>query len=163
MSKKWLNESSETLQVYKADKADNVLYDRFIDLGLPVLRKYKSGFLAEMGDIQVCLLIHVLDNADVRVEVCNIDDQGELKSRLDVSGQSAINMIKSFVCDFPSSVLTTSERKPLCLFSQKNTPEEKSIVEKDLKTIGFYQGFMSFLTLKHIVSNKDNKITVAVP
>lgn len=163
MSKRWLNETIENLQSYKSSKADEVLYDRFIDLGLPVLRKYKSGFLAEMGDILVCLLIHVMENSDVRVEVCNIDDQGELKSRLEATGQQAIEVIKSFLCDFPSSVLTTSERKALCLFSQKNTPEEKAVNEKDLKTIGFYQGYMSFVTFKRIVSNKDTKITVAVP
>lgn len=164
-STRWMTESAEMLGG-EFKSIDMPLLDKFVEMGIPVLKRYKSGFLAEMGDILTCLLIHVEDSGNLKVQVCHIDDEGQLKSRTEAVGNHALNVVKAFVKDFPEAVLTTSARKPLCLFAQKSTTDtEKTTTTKDsdLHSMGMFKGYMSFLTFKHIVSDQSQKITVAVP
>jgi len=175
-SNRWMVDSAERLGG-EFKSANMSLLDKFVEMGIPVLKRYKSGFLAEMGDILTCLLIHVEDGGGLRVQVCHIDDHGQLQSRTETVGEKASNVVKAFVMDFPEAVLTTSAQKPLCLFAKKSTPdtsksEESSdsadrrgypLEDPNLHSLGMFQGYMSFMTFQRIVSDQSQKITVAVP
>lgn len=166
MTSRWLTESVEQLADYKS--SDEMLLNKFLEMGLPVLKRCKSGFLAEMGDIMTCLLVHVEDGKDsahgLRVEVCHIDENGQLQARLEVLEDFAARVVKSYLNEYPSAVLTTSNRKPLCLFAKKiDRTETKTSKEAEMNSLGTFSGYMSFLTFKRIVSDQSNKITVAVP
>jgi hypothetical protein len=171
MTSRWLTESLEKLAEYKS--SDEMLLNKFLEMGLPVLKKCKSGFIAEMGDIVTCLLVHIDDSKDstqysLRVEICNIDDTGQLQSRVKANGDLAAQVIKSYLNEYPSAVMTTSGRKPLCLFSKKIDRSETKTgketgKETEMNSLGIFSGYMSFLTFKRIVSDQSNKITVAVP
>ena len=172
-SNRWMTDSAERLGG-EFKSANMALLDKFVEMGIPVLKRYKSGFLAETGDILTCLLIHVEDSGGLRVQVCHIDDYGQLQSRTETVGGKASNVVKAFVMDFPEAVLTTSAQKPLCLFAKKSTPDtskseessdpaDLSLGDPNLHSLGMFQGYMSFMTFQRIVSDQSQKITVAVP
>jgi len=159
---KWLKGSLD--QLIPINFKDMKLIERFIELGTPVLKKCKSGFLADTGDIQFCLLIHLEDDGRFQTEVCVLGDDGELVPRIKEENQAAINIIKSFIIDHPNAVLTTQERKPLCIFSSKNESlKEKS--DAAMGGSGIFVGYMTFNIFKKAVSNPQNvsKLIVAVP
>lgn len=169
-NEKWLNFSTSDLIKTRENSTlaprDEKFLDKFLDLSLPVLKKFKSGFVAEMGDIQVCLLIHLEDNGLIKVEVCSITDEGELKSRIEEKEGKAVQLVKSFITDFPTAVMTTSNRKPLCLFMKKETDTMQTSGFKSGSnegSLGFFAGYMNWETFKGIISKDTNKITVAVP
>lgn len=174
---RWLTESLDALTLDVQHSTTRPLVQKFIEMGIPILKRFKSGFLAETGDIVVCLLIHVLDD-ELKVQVCNIDDQGQLQARLETqSNVQSYALIQSFVQSFPHAVLTTSTRKPLCLFFKHEAKEDQKkrkpnkreeAAPEELNSLGTFQGYMSFDTFARIVKtqtdqNSANKITVAVP
>jgi hypothetical protein len=128
-NERWMSLSSEQLLRTTSSPEEKNKLDKFLNLGIPVLRKIKSGFVADDGDIQVCLLIHHTDEG-LKVEVCHINDEGELFARLVEHGQQATRLLQTFTLDFPAAVWTTSQRKPLCFFTQMK--EQKQLSEKML-------------------------------
>lgn len=153
----WLTDNADALVEVKGDGAS---LEKFLEMSTPVLERYKSGFVACMGDIEVCLCVHV-EKKELRVQVCHIDAEGQLLCRLEETGQRARQMLKSFILDFPEAVITTSLRKPLCLFSQPIVAS----VEKS-NSLGTFQGYMSFRSFTQIMQHAttgSHKVVVAVP
>jgi hypothetical protein len=172
-TEKWLNLSVNDI-IYESkfprDGRDGKFLEKFLEMGIPVLKKYKSGFMGETGDIQVCLLIHLEEDDNLKTEICHINDEGELKSRINCLRSDAINVIKAFSWEFPEAVFTTPSRKPLCLFTNKKDNLYKknalSSAAPDPKiqiSMGMFVGYMNFKTFKQILSVDTNQITVAVP
>ena len=163
---KWMG-LSETSQ-FSSNSNEDVLIGKFIEMGVPVLKKFKSGFLADIGDIQFCLLLHFETNKELKVQLCALDDGGQLVDRLTLTGDQAVKMVKMFVADFPNAVLTTSERKPLCLFAVPSSSGDVDVKKQaadgeDVSLLGVFQGYMNFATFQRIISDKSKKISVAVP
>ena len=132
-----------------------------------MMKKYKSGFIAEMEDIQFCLMVHVLDQDELETQVCCINDQGELLARITERGPKATNLIKCFIFDYPEAIVTTSKRQPLCVFADKDEKLKKSNNKINMKkqegSFGMFMGYMNLTTVKNILSIDKNKITVAIP
>jgi hypothetical protein len=145
----WLTKTMDELLNNHQDHLKNTRYiENFIQMGIPILKKYKSGFLACMGDIQVCLLIDIEDNNNTNVKICQINGQGELISRLETTNPThSKTLIKSFIIDFPEATLITSTQKPLYLFTQN----------------GIFAGYMNLKTLTQLLSTTTEKILVGVP
>lgn len=163
-NEKWLKGSLDQILQTKMNDQNLKIIERFLDLGTPVLKKCKSGFLADTGDIQFCLLIHLEDDGQFQTELCVLGDDGELVPRIKEDNQKAITMIKSFIMDHPDAVLTTQERKPLCIFSsQKESLKEKS--DPAVGGSGLFIGYMTLNTFKKALHNIQNtsKLIVAVP
>jgi len=156
---RWLTDAADTLG-FKV--ASIPLLDRFVDLGLPVLKKFKSGFVAEPGDILFCLLLHVEDDGGLRTQVCHLDDTGQMQARVEATGALALSVLKAFLQDFPAAVLTTAQYKPLCLFAQP-TDGSASPPADGFRRLGLFQGYMSWETFQRVVATHAHQITVAVP
>lgn len=144
---------------------------RFFDLALPVLKRYKSCFLADTGDILMCLLIHgdntttsnTGNDPSLRVELCRLDDTGQLQEYARVEGGLALATLKRFVTDFPQAVLTTSARQPLCLFAS-NRPSSKAGPEsEEPRSLGLFQGYLTWHNFQGILQQGFKGINVAVP
>ena len=166
MSSHWVGESLESL-LSKAQKVPrHVQFKSFLELGLPVLRRYRSGFLAEMIDIEVCLLMHLdAEQSPLRLEVCCVNETGHLDARIEVHGENAEELLHLFVHDFPEAVMLTAQRKPLCLFRSRSggLPVEP---QSDTKVMGEFMGFLSFTSFTNAVKTnleKGLQLTVAVP
>lgn len=95
--------------------------EQFCQAGTPALFKTHTGYVAEMGDIQVCLCMSLNSTSgEVSGEVCQLDPAtGEMKVRMTKKGDDANILFQAFVMDFPKAVLTTEDMKPLCLFKGK--------------------------------------------
>ena len=165
-SARWLTKSETDLLPH----THSPLLDKFIEMGIPVLKRFKSGFLAEMGDIEVCLLIHIESDGYLKTQVCHIDENGQLKDRITANGINATQLVKSFIMDFPDAVLTTSSRKPLCLFSSSSsafvaqeTKTQSPDEEQPSRSLGTFQGYMNFTTFQSIIKDHSKTVSVAVP
>ena len=160
-AQRWLKMTEADLAA-REEKSLDPLVGKFLEMGLPVLKRFKSGFLAEMGDIQMCLLVHVEDTGEVKVQLCRLDDEGQLTEYLTLTGAPAQRTIQFFVQDFPAAVLTTSTRKPLCLFAKPQAATAEGPTP-DTQSLGLFQGYMDFVTFQRIVNDHSQKVSVAVP
>lgn len=167
-SYRWMHHSSQQL-ISHLNTPKTKLAEKFLKAGLPILKKYKSGFIAEMEDIQCCLLIHLEDNGEVKAEVCELDENGSLKARITTSGNEASELIKSFVIDFPNAVMTTSQRRPLGLFSKSKADEiTNEVIQKQTgtsvdETLGCWQGYFCLKSFENALQEETGHIYVAVP
>ena len=188
---RWLSLDTDQLIQTSLTSEDKKKLNQFLNLGIPVLQKIKSGFVADVGDIQVCLLVHYIsvpfrneekkteDNSltinpsGLQVEVCHINDAGELMARLNEQGDKAIQLLQCFSFDFPEAVWTTSQRKPLCFFTQMKEQKQeletnhfqKSSEDGDINVLGRFSNYVSFAEFNKIMksSQKMEKISVMVP
>lgn len=166
---RWLTGSETELLAHVNAK----YLDKFIEMGIPILKRFKSGFLAEMGDIEVCLLIHIESDGNFKTQVCHIDENGQLKDRITANGINATQLVKSFIMDFPDATLTTSSRKPLCLFASsssaftthetKTLDKQESQPQSQSRSLGTFQGYMNFTTFQSIIQDHSKTVSVAVP
>jgi hypothetical protein len=198
-NERWLSLDTEQLisSVFTAEEKKKL--DQFLNLGIPVLQKIKSGFVADVGDIQVCLLIHYVslpfaaveekksnnssfDSSGFKVEVCHINEEGELLSRIKEQGDKAVQLLQSFTLDFPEAVWTTSQRKPLCFFTQmkeqkqqvqsqyfqkgmENSDNDGGGENNSLNVLGRFSDYVSYAEFNKIMksSQKIEKVSVMVP
>jgi hypothetical protein len=142
MSLQWLSEDVYTLTSRNIDK-QSPLIDKYITMGIPALGQYQGGFLAEMGDIQVCLNIQIQKNNEISVSVCGLNDSGQMETRYIVSGDPATVLIKAFITDFPEAVLTTPQLKPFVLM----------LADPKTKVSGEILGPMTFRTFSKILAD----------
>ena len=164
---KWLECDREKVlqQVHSNPKILSTV-NYLIQLSTPVLKKTKSGFIAETGDIQSCLLVHFNDSGpesstnQIKVEVCHIDDDGQLVAKLTETEENALQLIRSFLIDFPDSVITTQNRKPIILFTSRTNDEDNNA---DTTVIGKPLGYLTLTNMRKIIESDYNKITVGVP
>lgn len=219
---KWLTWNQEQLlSSCSFSEKDLRLLQKFCQMGLPVLKTIKSGYVAEMGDIEFCLLIHVgsvkstndsynpshascslealhnnqspspspspsSEDQTLIVQVCHIDNEGQLVVRLESSGQPAQQLLNLFLIEFPDAVWTSSQRKPLCFFldqSDKKTvpsPAKSSKSAKSAKSSksspstvmdqGSLKGYVSYRLFQKIMTEtataknqQGSKLVVFVP
>ena len=121
-TKKWLTQDFSSIVVHVSEDAkrkENAI--QFCQAGTPALFKTHTGFVAEMGDIQVCLSMSLnATNGEVTGSVCQLNPEtGEMTTRMEKKGDDANLVFQAFVMDFPKAVLTTEDMKPLCLFKGK--------------------------------------------
>lgn len=159
----WLTDSVDDLITRHASTVASVepVLSKFLELGLPILKKLKSIFVAEMGDIQTFLLVHS-DSATLKIELCMLDDNGSPTPRISEVGDTAQLILKSYVACYPQAVFTTQQRKPMCLFVSKNG-DNSATKSDDKKSLGQLVGPMNFETFKHHFSRESTSLTVAVP
>jgi len=151
----WITKDESELGTYNVEEQEHEILDKFITMGIPALAKFQSGYVAEPGDIEVCLLIQIEKDYEVVVHVCNLDDHDQLKERITVQGPHASAILKAFMTEFPNAVFTTAEFKTLCLFTE---------IDRS-KKIQHFEGPMNYTTFSRIVRenmNKPKHIVVAV-
>lgn len=175
LNEKWLTLTTDEILELFDNKLQSSIHQNDIDsvlktflrLSTPILKQYKSGFIAEMEDIQFCLMVHVLDQDEIETQVCCINDQGELLARITERGLKATNLIKCYIFDYPEAIVTTAKRQPLCVFADKDDKLKKSNnkinMQKQAGSFGMFMGYMNLQTVKTILSIDKNKITVAIP
>ena len=120
---KWLSKTDVSDLTITKPSSDHqrMLLGKYMSMIYPVVEKIKSAFVGETGDIQVCLVVNLEDNKEISVQICHIDDEGQLKQRIEAKTPDSLQIIQSFVLDFPGAVFTTSTRKPACFFTVKHT------------------------------------------
>ena len=133
----------------------------FMDLGFSVLKHHKSGFLSEIGEIEICLLIHISDDEkqELRCEICSINEQDKLFSKNQIFGNDAYRIIQLFLYHFPKSLFSTGERRPLCIFSKQDNDNDKT-------KLGTFLGYMSFDVFQKCYQTNTNakkKLHILVP
>ncbi len=142
----WLTMDESELGTYNVNKQDNDSLDKFITMSIPALNKFHSGFMAEPGDIKVCLSIQIEKDYELVIHICDLDDNGYLRERITVRGPQATAILKAFVTDYPDSVLTTSQFKTLYLFTQSDNHKKSQNLE----------GPMNFKTFRRILKQNIN-------
>ena len=146
MSSQWLTQDVYALSSHNIKKQSPFI-DKYITMGIPALGKFQSGFLAETGDIQVCLNIDINKNNEISASVCCLNDSGQMETRFIVSGDPATLLIKAFITDFPDAVLTTPQFKPFVLM----------FMDPTTKVAGTVLGPMTLTVFSQILTDSNNQ------
>jgi hypothetical protein len=176
-NQRWLTCDAAELTQNNTNRHDRRTIHKFLSLGVPVLQKVKSAFIAEEGDIQVCLLVHdeevgptknaAEQKSLLRVDVCHITEDGQLEARLSVNGEAGQQLLEAFTFDFPGAVWTSQQRNPFCFFTNPKKIKALETLQsatQNIDMLGTYVGYVSYGKFLEIIRKNDiDKISVLVP
>lgn len=149
---KWLNAGFHELTDGITENKSVFTAEKMCQIGIPALFKSHEGYVAETGDIAVCLKMSIEPyTGKISGSVCVLDmETGELKERLTEEEDKAKTLFKAFVLDFPQAVLTNGEMQPLYLFRGKGKERQCT-------------GYVSLEELQKSQKDKVPDISVGVP
>ena len=149
---KWLNAGFHELTERASERKGADTAEQMCQIGLPALFKSHEGYVAEPGDIAVCLKMSIEPyTGKISGSVCTLNPEtGELSDRLTEEEDKARALFKAFVLDFPQAVLTSGEMQPLFLFRGKGKQRQCT-------------GFVSLEELQKAKAARVQDLSVGVP